>query len=544
LNRCEITASVDRERTMNDAAQRSDGAHRALLVLVLAIGVGVRVAAFGAVPSGLNQDEAAIGYDAFALLHHGTDRNGYTNPVHLVSWGSGQNALYAYLSMPFIAAFGLHPSAVRAVNLIGGVLSLGLCYALARRLWNPTTALVATAVLAINPWHVMMSRWALESNLLPVLLLTTVWLLVRAFDRPRSLLAAAAAGAVSLYAYASAWLVVPIIFGLSTAYLWWHRRVSTRLASASTVIFLVLALPIAAFVMINLFELPEVRTAWLSVPRLPLRPRFAAITTFFRSEDVPGLASRISHLATLFVRQDDRNMLNTIPNAGVLYPFGSILAVVGVAVVLRQVSLRRASPSFVIAAWFAASVVLALGYARPNINQLNAAIPSLILATAAGMTATMRRVRSRSGTAAAVVIGILAALYMTSFVRFVHDYFTSYRRAASVVFHDGFVDAARFAARTPAGTICVTNAVKMPYVSVLFATAADPRVFRATARHTGASENFQRVSSFDRYVFGLEHCPDAARATVIVDASELDARASIAGRTVEAFGRYRVAVAP
>ncbi|MBR2279774.1 MAG: hypothetical protein IJ903_02445 [Ruminococcus sp.] len=68
----------------------------------------VRLVLFGSHPAGLNQDEASIGYEAWSVLHYGIDRNGLSVPVHFIAWGSGQNALYAYLLMPFIALFGLN----------------------------------------------------------------------------------------------------------------------------------------------------------------------------------------------------------------------------------------------------------------------------------------------------------------------------------------------------------------------------------------------------------------------------------------------------
>ncbi|MEN3187139.1 MAG: hypothetical protein ABDK92_11055, partial [Atribacterota bacterium] len=99
-----------------------------LLAGIFALEIFVRFFLLGVIPPGLNQDEASIGYDAWALLHYGIDRNGFHNPVHFVSWGSGQNALYAYLSMPFIRLFGLNVFSVRFLNALIGCLSLFLFY--------------------------------------------------------------------------------------------------------------------------------------------------------------------------------------------------------------------------------------------------------------------------------------------------------------------------------------------------------------------------------------------------------------------------------
>ena len=44
------------------------------VLLLLALGFAVRLAALGSLPAGLNQDEASAGYDAWAILNYGIDR--------------------------------------------------------------------------------------------------------------------------------------------------------------------------------------------------------------------------------------------------------------------------------------------------------------------------------------------------------------------------------------------------------------------------------------------------------------------------------------
>src|SRR5262245_45862880 len=103
-------------RRFSAAAVRELAERHGLLLLILGLGLAARLYELTSVPPGFNQDEASTGYDAWAILHHGIDRNGFHLPVLLVSWGSGQNALPSYLAMPFLAVFGASAAAVRAVN--------------------------------------------------------------------------------------------------------------------------------------------------------------------------------------------------------------------------------------------------------------------------------------------------------------------------------------------------------------------------------------------------------------------------------------------
>ena len=52
-----------------------------IILLLLALGVFARVYRFGSAPPGLNQDEAFAAYDAWALLHFGTDSSLHPWPV-------------------------------------------------------------------------------------------------------------------------------------------------------------------------------------------------------------------------------------------------------------------------------------------------------------------------------------------------------------------------------------------------------------------------------------------------------------------------------
>ncbi len=133
---------------------------------IIAAGCAVRLFALGSIPCGLNQDEAFAGYNAWALLHYGVDSSGYHNPVYFTAWGSGMNALESYLMIPFVALFGTGTAVLRLPQALMACLSLICVYDLGKHISGRRFALCAVAVLATSPWHIMMARWALESNLM------------------------------------------------------------------------------------------------------------------------------------------------------------------------------------------------------------------------------------------------------------------------------------------------------------------------------------------------------------------------------------------
>ncbi|MDD9859582.1 MAG: hypothetical protein OXU40_03955, partial [Nitrospira sp.] len=133
--------------------------------VLLLTGAVLRLIYLGEIPAGMFTDEASVGYEAWSLLHHGIDRNGYAWPVHFVAWGSGQNVLYSYLSIPLIAVFDLTMFSIRLLMALTGTASLLLFWRVAAR-DQPAFALLALLLLTFCPWHLMLSRWALECNLL------------------------------------------------------------------------------------------------------------------------------------------------------------------------------------------------------------------------------------------------------------------------------------------------------------------------------------------------------------------------------------------
>src|SRR3972149_9451579 len=93
-----------------------------LFILIMLLGIFARVWEFPSLPPNLDQDEVSAAVDAFSLYAYGVDRNGIPFPVHLVSWGSGMSALYAYILIPLIALGGLTPLVVRLPLLLFGLI--------------------------------------------------------------------------------------------------------------------------------------------------------------------------------------------------------------------------------------------------------------------------------------------------------------------------------------------------------------------------------------------------------------------------------------
>ena len=344
---------------------------RYLLWGLLALGAALRLLAIGSFPPGLNQDEASAGYEAWSLLHYGMDRNGYRFPVLLVAWGSGQNALYSYLAMPFIALFGLNSFALRLPAALCGSLSLPLFYSAARRVRGEHFALWALFALAINPWHILLSRWALESNLLPFCLLGGVWALLKSEERQWYLPAASAFFALALYAYGTAYLFLILFLPAACMLLHPGRRVSWRCFLVSLGVFVLLALPVSLCQLRNMLGLPAGSFLGLSLPALNETRQSATM--------LAGGQNGLPQFLRLLWTQNDGLVWNYAGNYGLFYGKpGLILALVGLGSALYELYRRRLPrQELYLLLWLAVSFAAAF-FIDVNVNRMNMAFLPII----------------------------------------------------------------------------------------------------------------------------------------------------------------------
>lgn len=243
--------------------------HLPLITLIL-VSIFLRFYKLGEIPVGLNQDEASTMVEAKALLETGADRWGTRLPVYFPSWGSGQNVLLSYLSISFVAIFGMSIWSTRVVAAILGVFAVWLMYKLVARLYNSSVssrvALLAGGLLSILPWHLVASRWGLESNIMPVFLLFGVYLITKTLQQRftsiytnpfarfldlSSQYLCLVPLAIALYAYGAAIAVVPILLFL--IFVFYFKTIVSNYQSwlISVLWFLFAAFPILLFVVKN-----------------------------------------------------------------------------------------------------------------------------------------------------------------------------------------------------------------------------------------------------------------------------------------------------
>ena len=494
-----------------------------LFLLILLAAMAVRLVMFGSHPAGLNQDEASIGYDAWSLLHYGIDRKGYTLPVQLVAWGSGQNVLYAYLSMPFIALFGLNVFSVRIVNLLFSLVTVVAVYFVVRRWKGIKTGFIAMALVAAAPWNIMLARWGLESNLFPAMFTLAIWMLLKAIDKPRFLYLAAVILALSLYSYGSAYLVITLFSLACFIYFIVKKRVPLRQLIFGALIYIVLSIPIYLFMIVNVFGLDGIQLGVLSIPRLyGNRIEAQSGTTAF---------GFFSNFYKNVIEQTDKYFRNAIAFYGCFYVISLPFWLFGVYKCIRS----HDSFDFIVLSALVSSLLLFCYYNDPNINRVNAVYMPLILLTAVGLGDFAESKRR---------LAAVAAAYLMSFAGFCVRYFREdYRTAIANEFFVGLGEAIEAADELSQGTqtVHITHNVNMPYIYTLFYTQTPPDEFIATVHYTNPGSMFEDVASFCNYSFNTDGAANGESGIYIMENSSMN---EVASKTsdIRSYGNYIVAV--
>jgi 4-amino-4-deoxy-L-arabinose transferase-like glycosyltransferase len=224
-------------------------AHVAILAGILVVAALLRLCGLTCVPPGLNQDEATNAWNAWCLLHTGQDQSGQRWPIFYThALGENRSTLFLYLLLPVQALGGLNVWTTRLPAAVGGVLTVLLLYWIVSRLFDRLTGLLGAALLALSPWHIVLSRFGHEASASPLLVAATLAALLwaglppRIADRPpvawRGLLAGLLSG-TACYGYPAIRLFLPpFIAGsvLVTAPAW-LRLLRTRHERAAAAAF-------------------------------------------------------------------------------------------------------------------------------------------------------------------------------------------------------------------------------------------------------------------------------------------------------------------
>jgi len=342
-----------------------DTLKRHILVVILALATTLRLFNLSTNPPGLNWDEVSMGYSAYSLLQTGADEWGVKYPLLFRSYGEWKSPVYIYLLVPFIKIFGLNAWGVRLPAALFGVLAVYLTYLIGRRLYGDKVGLWAAFLLAVSPWHLMLSRPGYEAGVALMLLLLGVYLLILAVDQ-RNLkywILSAIAFGLGPHTYNSAKIVVPIILVYLVFML--RKKIVLKNLIVFGSILVIFATPLllnlssgraqGRYKQVGITTDAEVTTNFYEyrktfpAPAIINRIIFSKYSYFV----VKGLENWVSYFSpTFLVMQGGPRPQHSIPYRGVLYFSEMVLIFYGITAMRKYRGLAKSIPILLIAIGF------------------------------------------------------------------------------------------------------------------------------------------------------------------------------------------------
>jgi len=507
--------------------------HLIVLFLLLGIATALRFYQLGQIPEGFHADEAAYGYNAYSVLKTTRDEYGRFMPMIFESFGDYKAGVYSYLSIPFIAIFGLNEFAVRFPSAIFGVLFVILSYAIVMKLSkNKELALIVVGVATFSPLGILLSRVQSDPLICVVFFFLAFycWLVWVETKKIQFLVCLLCSMVVSFFTYTLTRLFAIPFFLLIGAFYW-----RTYTESAKRTFSVILGV---IFLVITLLSVTSAGTRLSQIHIFSKQDVQLLLDEAIREDgvgNVSGLGTRIIHNKVVaYARymlinyseyvspqflffQAEQPLREQIPGMGVIFIIELPLLLIGVYQSVR----RRLSYGIISTLWIllVPAILSVVSGETPNIHRFFLAALPLHVLVGIGILFLYKTIFPKN----IVIVGItVLALYILSTAYFFHQLFV--HQPTHFPYYRGYAykqlvnELPKY--YTKYNKIVITKANESPYIYILFFGAYNPKQYQLSGSHRDLD-----YQGFDKYVFVPYDCPSfnesPLRGKMIYDSSML-----------------------
>lgn len=459
------------------------------LVLILVVAAILRFYKLTEVPPSISWDEAAVGYNAWTILNWGKDEWGRTLPLVFKSFEDYKHPVHIYLTIPFIAIFGLNEFGIRASSAFFGVLNVLLIYLLAQRIFkNHWISVLSAVVLTISPYNLQFSRFNHELNFVLFFFMLGVYLILTGVEKKNILLTLGFTSlGLDLLTYHSAKIIVPpILVLLIVLYFRDLNRIKKYFVSG------VLAFLLFASLL------------WVE-PQLLGISRFNQ-TSHLEDRKIENIVAKYkAHFSYdyLFVKGDINPRLSS-QAVGEFYKTDILFIAIGVLALIVGL-FRKKKAYLIVLAWaLLAPIPATISNESPHAARAMFMTGSwhLVIALGAGsIVSIFKNIYLRW-----LIVVAVVCVMIYSFVPYIKNYYKEYGPRYAIEWQYGMREVASYVKenRNNYYAIYMTDIRNQPYIFFLFYLKTPLPVFLKTVKY---NETIQRpsnlVASFDRYKFGV-----------------------------------------
>lgn len=479
-----------------------------LFILIIIVAFALRFYKLGSVPLSLDWDEVSNGYNAYSILHTAHDEYGSFLPLANRSFDDYKPPLYMYLTVPAIAIFGLNEFAVRLPSALFGFLTVPLIFLLAQFLFKESKykkqiGLITMFLFAISPWSIQFSRVGFEANVALFFTILSMVLLLYSFKKQISLIFSAVAACLSIYAYHTQKIFIPLMFlALFAIFIKDLKLFSKKIIISFFIITFLLITPLFLF---------GPKEALLSRYQTTSRQEKILVSENsikLISEDNNNYFGRIIHnrkiITLLGISQNylsnfdpnflfikgDENPRHHIENMGMFYLFQLPLFLAGLYLFVAK---HNKSTLFIFSWLFLAPIAASFAAPSPHAIRSFLMIVPVEIICAFGLTSFLD---IKNKNKVLLTGGALAVWTVISILIYFHNYYVHYPVDKAADWQYGFKQAVLESEnrKDKYSEVSVDPSLEQAYVYWLFYTKYDPKTYQLS----GSNKHF------DKYYFNAE----------------------------------------
>ncbi|MFC1646653.1 ArnT family glycosyltransferase [Patescibacteria group bacterium] len=467
-------------------------------------------------PPSLSWDEVSIGYNAFSILKTARDEHGIFLPLDtFAAYGDYKPPLSVYLTVPFVWIFGLNETAVRLPSVLAGTVTVFLAYLLVMELFyshkkKKQLAYLTAGLLAISPWHIILSRAGFEANIALVFLVWGIILALKTRFDSKLFIYLWIPYVLAVYTFNSSRYVAPLI-GLGLVYVL-RKKISIAPITfiKGVIIAVVFLLPIIPHILspqarlrfkeVNIFsELSIIENANLNM-KIDQNSLFSKI---IHNRRFGYARSYLSHFFDhfqpnfLFVKGDG-NPKFSIQDTGQLYIIEAPLLIFGVLFLLTK---RKKIGLFLLFWLFTSIIPAATARETPHALRIENSLPVWQIFIAFGLVGINRMIKNKK--IKYLMYVIVCSVYLFEFSFFYHTYMNHFPKKYSREWQYGYKNAIEFinGVSKDYKSVVISDSIGRPYMYTLFYTQYDPDKFRNSKDAYFDAAGFYNVRGFDKYRF-------------------------------------------
>ena len=329
-------------------------------------------------------------------------------------------------------------------------------------------ALLGMFFMAISPWHIMNTRWAVESNILPFIFLAGFAFFLAAIENGMWFIPASACFALCLYAYGTAYVAIPIFILLGIPAAIYFKKIEIKYIIPGLLLFFLLAVPIILFVIINTFKLETIQIGSVTIPRLPVEARYESLAAIFEKSPLNAIANNLVVMFNLLWNQKDDFAWSFVEPFGYFYKLTFPLVLIGFSFLIASFKNIQENifERWLLFSWMISSIFI--GIIHPvNLTRINLIFTPVLFCMIICLIEFNKRIK--------YIMPVALAALFAAFIFFNLAYHGgNYQQKAREAFNAGITTAIEYANKNSSSLICMTEQTRSAYIYVLFVKKYHP----------------------------------------------------------------------